>query len=235
MSRRVRPLAIAAAAVVMVLLALASSSDHVALWDPPANDGGAIVGSAEADDDQSPPTVPTAHSDDRTPTAIDGWIVQLVAVALATAALAVTAVAVASWRPTSRINRRNPFGQSIVPLQDGMDPVLRVDGDAGRRALAEGPPRNAIVACWMQLERDATHAGLARREAETSAEFVTRVVASSSVDPAPIRELSALYREARFSEHSLDETHRRRAIEALARVEAALTSGALVPDVVVSS
>jgi hypothetical protein len=77
----------------------------------------------------------------------------------------------------------------------------------------------------MQLERDAAEAGLARLESETSAEYVERVVEGSSVDPGPIRELSALFREARFSDHALDEGHRQRAVDALGRVEAALRIG----------
>jgi hypothetical protein len=74
----------------------------------------------------------------------------------------------------------------------------------------------------MQLERDAGAAGLSRNAAETSAEYVERVVTASSVDPAPIRELAALYREARFSDHELSDDHRTRALAALNRVEAVL-------------
>jgi hypothetical protein len=96
---------------------------------------------------------------------------------------------------------------------------LAVEFDAARTALAGGSPRNAIVACWMQLERDAAEAGLPRDAAETSAEYVERVVAASSLDPAPIGELAALYREARFSRHDLRDDHRARALAALNRVE----------------
>ncbi len=53
-------------------------------------------------------------------------------------------------------------------------------------------------------------------------EYVERVVAASSIDRAPIAELGALYREARFSRHELDDDHRRRAASALDRVVAAL-------------
>ena len=105
---------------------------------------------------------------------------------------------------------------------------LTVDVDSARAALSGGTPRNAIVACWMQLERDAAAAGLPRAAAETSAEYVERVVAASSVDPAPIRELAALYREARFSRHELSDDHRTRALAALNRVEAVLKRGAVV-------
>ena len=49
-----------------------------------------------------------------------------------------------------------------------------------------------------------------------------RVIATASVDPAPITRLAALYREARFSEHAIDETHRTAAVDALEHVERAL-------------
>jgi hypothetical protein len=74
----------------------------------------------------------------------------------------------------------------------------------------------------MQLERAAATAGLQRAAAETSAEYVERVVAASSIDPAPIRELAVLYREARFSRHELGDAHRTRAFAALNRVEVVL-------------
>jgi hypothetical protein len=58
--------------------------------------------------------------------------------------------------------------------------------------------------------------------AETPAEYVQRVVVAASIDPAPIRELAGLYREARFSLHKLGDQDRDRALDALHRVEASL-------------
>jgi hypothetical protein len=43
---------------------------------------------------------------------------------------------------------------------------LAVDVEAARVALAAGSPRNAIVACWMQLERDAAAASAWRRDGD---------------------------------------------------------------------
>lgn len=117
----------------------------------------------------------------------------------------------------------------MVALPDEPAPELAVDTDAARRALAGGTPRNAIVACWMQLERDAAAAGIPRAAAETSTEYVERVVAASSVDPGPIGSLAALYREARFSDHALGDSHRALALVALNRVEAVLRHSVEVP------
>jgi hypothetical protein len=44
------------------------------------------------------------------------------------------------------------------------------------------------------------------------------VLARYTVDPEAITELAALYREARFSDHLLDESHRRTALDALDRL-----------------
>ncbi len=127
-------------------------------------------------------------------------------------------------RVLGRIRRRPP----ATPLAQVADRVDLVDVEAAARHLSRGTPRNAIVACWMQLEADAGVAGLARADAETSAEYVARVVASASVDTAPIGELAALYREARFSRHDLDERHRTRAVAALLDVKSALANSPAV-------
>ena len=83
-------------------------------------------------------------------------------------------------------------------------------------------PRNAIVQCWLRLEGDVAAAGLLRNSADTSAEFTERVLGRYSVDSEAIQELAALYREARFSQHSLDESARQLALDALDRLHQAL-------------
>ncbi|HEX5966911.1 MAG TPA: DUF4129 domain-containing protein [Intrasporangium sp.] len=94
--------------------------------------------------------------------------------------------------------------------------------DHGLEALERGAPRNAIVAAWVALEGAAGAAGLPRHPAETSTEFVTRVLRVWDVDPRSLAELAALYREARFSTHPLTEAHRRRAIGALVTIRSDL-------------
>ena len=95
--------------------------------------------------------------------------------------------------------------------------MVELDVEAQLAALAHGSPRNAIVACWLRLEDDVAAAGLPRHVAETSAEFTTRVLASYSLDPSAVIELAALYREARFSLHTMEQADRDRALVALAQ------------------
>ncbi len=213
----------AATGVAMVLLVLAASSGQVRLWITPPGDVRPLsIGSAGPLDTVAPPdSVPPDRGD---PNHWGDAILQLLGVVLIV--LAVTTVMwmvrADMWPGLGRYRVRERSVRQVTALPEVPERELAVDVDAARRALAGGSPRNAIVACWMQLECDAAAAGLSRDAAETSAEYVERVVTASSIDPAPIRELAALYREARFSDHELGDDHRTRALVTLNRVEAVL-------------
>ncbi len=219
----------AAAGVAMVLLVLAASSGPVRLWiTPPGDVGPSSIGTAG-------PLVTVARPDLVPPDRGDPnhWgdlFFQLLGVLVIVLAVtvAVWIVRTGMWPKLRRSGVRERSVRQVAPLPEVAERELAVDVEAARVALAGGSPRNAIVACWMQLERDAAAAGLPSDAAETSAEYVERVVAASSVDPAPIRELAALYREARFSRHELRDDHRTRALAALNRVEAVLRSSVVV-------
>jgi hypothetical protein len=218
-----RLVAAAATGVAMVLLVVAASSGPVRVWitpsvdvgPPPIGDVGPLETIAPLD------SVPPAPRD---PDNLSNTILELIAVVLIVLAvsLAASLVRFGRWTRPRRRGVRQRGDRKVTVLPEVAEHELEVDVDAARVALAGGSPRNAIVACWMQLERGAAEAGLPRAAAETSAEYVERVVAASSVDPAPIRELAALYREARFSRHELRDDHRSRALAALNRVEAVL-------------
>lgn len=219
----------AATGVAMVLLVLAASSGPVRLWvTPPGDVGPSSVGTAGPLDTVAPPdSVPPDRGDP------DHWgdvIFQLLSVLVIVFAVTVAAwvVRAGMWPRLRRSGVRKRSALQVTALPEVAERDLAVDVEAARVALAGGSPRNAIVACWMQLERDAAAAALPRDAAETSAEYVERVVAASSVDPAPIRELAALYREARFSRHELRDDHRTRALAALNRVAAVLRSSVVV-------
>ena len=208
----------------IVVLMLAAASGDVRLWTNPETE----VSEPDAADDETSEPVTRSPRDPGTPIG-PSWLRDLLN-AIAGLVLLVllgggVVVALMELRPSlwtwRGYRRRRRFADFDV-LPDVIERSLNVDVDAARAALAEGRPRNAIVACWMELERDAADVGLPRLEAETPTEYVERVVAASSVDPGPINELSSLYREARFSRHELTDTHRERAVRALEGVVAAL-------------
>lgn len=218
-----------AAAVGMVVLVLAASSGPVAVWHVPESSGGTVTVPV----DQPPPTTVPPTLDTESRQHWPGWVGTVLTVIGAVLAAIVALTALSSLRflrlPAMRwwsSLRRRPVDGAALPEID--DPAVTLDVTAARAALDNGTPRNAIVACWMQLERDATDAGLPRIASETPTEYTERVIGASSVDPRPIGELAELFREARFSRHELHDSHRRRAVAALERVAAALHQDAEV-------
>ena len=206
----------------MVLLVAAASAAPVRLWSESSNAPADVPTQAARSTVPPPPPPsllePTGLSERTTA------VLQIVALLFLALVIGVGVPTVrALTRPAQAPESGAPGGHDASALPDAIFPdVVAVDVAAARAALAQGPPRNAIVACWMQLEHDAAAAGLGRVASETAAEYAARVVAAASVDPGPIGELAALYREARFSRHELDDVHRARALAALDRVAAAL-------------
>ena len=222
MNRRM-PLAVVSAAAVAFLV-LAASSGPVRLWVTPEQIGNTSGGSSD------PMIIVPQIPAPKNRTAWPSWLMTLLPVVgvLLMVLVVIAAISVRIAIPLPRFGRlraRRRESREIAALPEVADQELPVDWTAARFALSTGSPRNAIVACWMQLEKDAATAGLPRLVAETPAEYVHRVVASSSVDPGPINELAALYREARFSQHELRDGDRTRAMRTLRRIEATLRRG----------
>ena len=219
-------------ALVIAVAVLAASSGKVQLWVVASNTSDSPAPAVERPQPTNESSSPTP--DDGVDVNLPEWVgpaLQALAIGIATVVVAFAAYAVAGGRTQRRVRwprwRVLPEqSQATEPFPD--DDALDIDIAAAHLALAGGDPTDAIIAAWMQLESDAAAAGLPRHDHETSAEYAERVVARASVDPAPIGELAALYREARFSRHQLGDAHRERAQAALHRVEAALrhTAGA---------
>jgi hypothetical protein len=121
-----------------------------------------------------------------------------------------------AWR-----RRRRPDTDDLDVLADVTTTVI-ADAADQHAALRRGRPRNAIVECWARLEAAVLAAGVERSPADTSSELTERVLAEHAVDRDAIGRLAALYREARFSTHDMDEHDRQAAIEALDEVHAGL-------------
>jgi hypothetical protein len=142
----------------------------------------------------------------------------------------VAAVLAVRWSWQHRWRRPpEPVQVDFEVLPDKVADALRADVDVQRAAVAEGDPRNGIVACWLRLEEVVAAAGHPRRRSETSSELVVRVLRSLDLDPRAIGTLAALYREARFSEHTLGEDARTAAASALQALHEDLRSRRAVP------
>jgi hypothetical protein len=151
------------------------------------------------------------------------WIGTLLAWALLIAvATAVVLLLRLAWRHRWRPPEREPEVEFEVVPRDRLARVIRDDGARQLDAMAGGDPRNGIVRCWLRLEENIAAAGLPRQPAETSSEFTVRVLKTLDVDPRAIGELARLYREARFSDHELQESQRTAARSALQRLHSDL-------------
>jgi len=231
MSPRTPPAVVAMVAMVVavvLLLAIAASSQPVQLWVVPT----AGTGSPSLDG-ASPDSVVSTRQEPEAKRELGrgfGPLLQVLAVVVAVAGVAAL-VAMRGWWPNdwplggARSRRSRRFG-SLPEVLEG-NPGVNLE--EARSALSTGQPGNAIVACWMRLESDIAAAGWPRSGAETSAEYVERIIADASVDPFAISDLAALFREARFSDHTLNDADRASAFDALSRVEAGLRSGEKVP------
>lgn len=216
-------LAAGAAVLVAVLVVLASTSGPVRVWSDPPPGAPASLDTPTSEVDSTTPAlgglVPPPERD-----TTEGPLLRVLSAVGLALLVWLAVVVVSTWlRMLRGIEwRRRSSQRPFAVLPEVPEPVVVLDVAAARSALSGGTARNAIVACWLQLEHDAAAAGLERHPAETAAEYTARVVGASSVDPAPIAELAALYREARFSRHELDDSHRERAVTALERVAGAL-------------
>jgi hypothetical protein len=225
MDRRMRTAAGAAVAAMLVLV-LAASSGSLDVWRTTSSGGETPTVVTDAPQIIEPQQ-PGADTGREWPSWV-GTLVRVIGVTVAALALlaalaGMRLVRMPSIRWPSALRRRTVRGDALPATEERR---VVVDVDSARAALTGGTPRNAIVACWMQLEVDAAAAGLSRLASETSTEYVERVIGGSSVDPVPIGDLAALYREARFSRHPLVDEHRDHALVALEQVAAALLHAA---------
>lgn len=130
--------------------------------------------------------------------------------------------------------RRIRRAAAVLPGEPAPDDLVRQMTDAVDEALDEldvagRPAGDAIIRCWQRLVEAAAEAGIAPVASDTPEEAVHRVFAATTVPAVPLRVLAELYREARFSEHTLGEADVTKARGALTYIVAELREGAPQP------
>jgi hypothetical protein len=96
--------------------------------------------------------------------------------------------------------------------------------DAGLEELSDTDrdPRRAVIACWVRLEDAAAAAGTPRHPGDSPTDYVGRLLAEQRVDAGVLAALLAVYREARYATHTVDDQMRQQARSALERLRADL-------------
>jgi MFS family permease len=131
--------------------------------------------------------------------------------ALGTVALLVAALAVMILRERRRRRTQATERAIAARLADELDETL----DDLR---AEPDARRAVIAAYARMERALALHGLPRREAEAPLEYLARVLRELRASEKAISELTDLFAEAKFSEHSINQSMKERAISALVAV-----------------
>ena len=147
----------AALAVVLSAVLVVASSGTVHLWQPPPPP--AVDGSVDPTVETIPQEITAQSATPAPPTSrvTESPIEKVLAVIVLAALLYLAVVVVSFWIGVlrRRSRRRRADEQAFDALPVVPEPVVVLDIDAHRRLLLDGPARNAIVACWMQLEADA--------------------------------------------------------------------------------
>jgi uncharacterized protein DUF4129 len=205
--------AAAVCAVVAGLVVLASSSGSVR---PISESTKTVERTGPTPPVTASPTVPTFGSGDEVVGQLPEWVWSVVRSLMIIGAVL---VAILIARAVIKLVRSIRIPEIPRPEPENWQQItaIRVAEavDDSLAQLATGPASDAIVACWVALERAAEQAGMPREASETPAEFTVRVLAGAAVSEPELMRLAALYREARFSSHTLPEEARAEARAAL--------------------
>jgi hypothetical protein len=183
-------------------------------WDPPEPEAEQEL----AFPGQTPqPTTPATEPDAVYEPSIS-WIPIAVVVGLVVAAI-VAYVAAERRTPRGRGGDEDLAEQLAAVLDETLDDLR-----------AEADPRRAIIAAYARLERVLAANGVPRRAAETPAEYLPRVLHDLELDPAAIERLTALFTQAKFSQHDVNSTMKEEAIDALERVRDELRLAREAPE-----
>jgi hypothetical protein len=100
--------------------------------------------------------------------------------------------------------------------------------DAGLQELSDTDrdPRRAVIACWVRLEQAAAAAGTPRHAGDSPTDLVARLLAEQRLDAGVLTPFAAVYRQARYATHTVDDQMRRQARAALERLRVDLGAGA---------
>lgn len=157
------------------------------------------------------------------------WIGTAALAVLLVAALVIVALVV--WalvrdqmrRQARRTGRRAP---GAVPARTAEDLVAALDAGLEELSDTDRDPRRAVIACWVRLEQAAAAAGTPRHPGDSPTDLVGRLLREQQVDGGVLAALLAVYRQARYATHTVDDQMRSQARSALERLRADLGAGA---------
>ncbi|WP_377643599.1 DUF4129 domain-containing protein [Oryzobacter terrae] len=127
---------------------------------------------------------------------------------------------------------REPLAAADAALDLDLEELARAVAtgtDDRLAALSAGTPAEGVIAAWTHLEAAVHAAGVPLGASRTSSEVTVEVLRHFEVDDETLHGLAALYREARWSRHPLDESARTRAAAAYRSLDDAVRAAAPTP------
>jgi hypothetical protein len=175
-----------------------------------------------------PTVTPAGAEGGTTPSAegLPGWIGTVAIIVLSLAGLALIGLVV--WalvrdqmRRNARKGGRRGAAEAAVP-NTADDLVAALDAGLEELSDTDRDPRRAVIACWVRLEQAAAAAGTTRLPGDSPTDLVGRLLAEQRVDARVLAALLAVYREARYATHTVDDQMRAQAVSALQQLRADL-------------
>ena len=195
------------------------------------------LGTAEPEPESALTSPPPLEPSPALPEASSDTSSTITAIVVAVAVVAVGAVT--AWlflRDRSGRRRRSLLvGRPRPGLRrpdDGGSGAVEAAVDAGLSGLVDGDvdPRRAVIACWVRLEQAAAASGTPRHVGDSPTDLVTRLLARHQVSQPVLDQLAAVYHEARYAAHVIDERMPETAAAALRQVRAELRSSRPAPE-----
>jgi Domain of unknown function (DUF4129) len=110
--------------------------------------------------------------------------------------------------------------QQTVQVVEATAPTIAADlaesiDDAIDDLEAEPDARRAVIAAYARMERAFARHGLRRRASETPTEYLRRILLDLTARADAVGRLTALFEQARFSNHRIDAAMKQDAIDSL--------------------
>ncbi len=175
------------------------------------------VGSTPETGSEQSPAQPSQQATSLEPTGAQwvssGLFLPVTLVLLSVAAVTGAFAAYEAWKD-ARLARRSEWGESPAGAEEVSEPELLEAARAAVKELEEGgDPRGAIVSYFLKLCRLLREKGVDAREEMTAREIAHLALERfKGLDPRPLTRLVALFEEARYSDHSVDESMREEAL-----------------------
>lgn len=145
--------------------------------------------------------------------------------------IAIAVALLGAWLWSYLAKRRAAEAEAEPDGDDAARDAMAVSvADTIGAMLADPDPRTAIIGAYARLLEGLAASGMARRAHEAPLEHLRRVLASLRVRPEPLRRLIELFEVARFSTHTLTETHRADALDALRAAADDIAAAAPPPE-----